>query len=102
MSSEIKTYDQPGGLDHGQERFRPPCPLIGQDGNIFNLIGIAARTLREYGMAAEAKEMSQRVMGCHSYHEALAVISEYVETELSPALDRRAKKPEKRRDAHER
>ena len=53
-------------------------------------------------MDAEAKEMSSRVMSCHSYHEALAVISEYVETELSPALDRRTKQSEKRRDAHER
>ena len=91
-----------GGCLHEQERFRPPCPLMGQDGNIFNLIGIAARTLREHGMGAEAKEMSSKVMSCHSYHEALAVISEYVETELSPALDRRTKQTEKRRDAHER
>ena len=29
---------------------KPPCPLIGQDGNIFNLVGIAARTLREAGL----------------------------------------------------
>ena len=102
MSSEIKTYDQAGGFVHGQERFRPPCPLMGQDGSIFNLIGIAARTLREHGMGAEAKEMSSKVTSCHSYHEALAVISEYVETELSPALDRHTKQSEKRRDAHER
>ena len=25
---------------------KPDCPLIGADGNIFNLIGIASRTLR--------------------------------------------------------
>ena len=98
MSSETKPY----GLDHEQERFRPPCPLMGQDGSIFNLIGIAARTLREHGMGAEAKEMSSKVTSCHSYHEALAVISEYVETELSPALDRHTKQSEKRRDAHDR
>ena len=29
-----------------QERPKPDCPLIGQDGNIFNLMGIASRTLR--------------------------------------------------------
>lgn len=75
---------------------------MGQDGNIFNLIGIAARTLREHGMADEAREMSSKVTSCHSYHEALAVISEYVETELSPALDRHTKQSEKRRDAHDR
>ena len=37
---------------------KPPCPLIGQDGNIFNLVGIAARTLREAGLRDQAKENS--------------------------------------------
>lgn len=44
------------------ERNKPDCPLIGQDGNVFNLIGIASRTLKENGMAAEASEMSSRVL----------------------------------------
>ncbi len=44
------------------ERNKPGCPLIGQDGNVFNLIGIASRTLKENGMAAEASEMSSRVL----------------------------------------
>lgn len=59
---------------------KPDCPLIGQDGNIFNLIGIATRTLREAGQQAEAKEMSHRIMGgdCGSYEEALRIIGEYV------------------------
>lgn len=26
------------------ERNKPDCPLIGQDGNVFNLIGMASRT----------------------------------------------------------
>ncbi len=30
------------------EKRKPDCPLIGQDGNVFNLIGIASRTLKEY------------------------------------------------------
>ena len=29
---------------------KPDCPLIGADGNIFNLLGIASRTLREHGL----------------------------------------------------
>ena len=69
-----------------QERQKPSCPLIGQNGNIFNLMGLASRTLRQNGMADEAKEMQNRIMGgdCHSYEEALGIISEYVETELTP------------------
>ena len=37
-----------------QEKPRPLCSLLGQDGNIFHLMGIAARVLRQNGMAAEA------------------------------------------------
>ena len=71
--------------------------LLTQDGNIFHLMGIAARVLRQNGMAAEAKEMQTRIMGgaCHSYEEALGIISEYVETELSPPRENRTKKKEK-------
>lgn len=35
---------------------KPDCPLIGQDGNIFNLMGIASRTLKQNGLADQAKE----------------------------------------------
>ena len=78
-----------------QERQKPSCPLIGQNGNIFHLMGLASRTLRQCGMADEAKEMQNRIMGgdCHSYEEALRIISEYVETELSRDTDQ--PKPEK-------
>lgn len=59
---------------------KPDCPLIGADGNIFNLMGIASRTLRRAGMQEQAEEMQKRITGgdCHSYYEALAVIGEYV------------------------
>lgn len=59
---------------------RPDCVLIGEDGNIFNLVGIASRTLRENGLDEQADEMRDRIMGgeCGSYYEALNVIAEYV------------------------
>ncbi len=57
---------------------KPDCPLIGQDGNIFNLMGIASRTLRENGMAEQAREMRDRITQCQSYHSALSIIGEYV------------------------
>lgn len=41
--------DQPA-----QASGKPDCPLIGQDGNIFNLMGIASRTLKEHGLADQA------------------------------------------------
>ena len=60
------------------EKIKPDCPLIGQDGNIFNLVGIASRTLKRNGMSDEAKEMSDRVMSSESYGEAMNIIGEYV------------------------
>ena len=40
---------------------KPKCALIGEDGNIFNLMGIASRTLKRNGMQEEAKEMCNRI-----------------------------------------
>ena len=61
-----------------QEPEKPDCDLIGQNGNIFNLVGIAARTLREHGLKDQAKEMTDRVFASGSYGEALCIIGEYV------------------------
>ena len=58
---------------------KPKCPLIVQDGNIFNLMGIASKTLKRNGMYDEAKEMCSRITSSGSYYEALNVIGEYVE-----------------------
>lgn len=58
---------------------KPVCKLIGEDGNIFNLMGIASRVLKEVGKKEEAKEMIDRILNSKSYIEALAIISEYVE-----------------------
>lgn len=58
---------------------KPKCKLVGEDGNIFNLIGIAARTLQRVGLREQANEMRQRVTSSGSYSEALSIITEYVE-----------------------
>ena len=65
--------------ENEQVQKKPNCPLIGQNGNIFNLLGIASNTLKENDMADEAKEMRERIVSCGSYDEALGIISEYVE-----------------------
>ena len=90
----LQTYGQFGGtwlsdyvpnklggfLNEKQDMEKPDCPLLGEDGNIFNLIGIAARTLRSNGVDDQAKEMQQRITGggCQNYYEALNIIGEYV------------------------
>ena len=64
---------------------RPKMQLIGQDGNIFAIMGRASRLLKNAGQSDKAKEMRDRVMSCDSYQKALSIVSEYVETELSPS-----------------
>ena len=61
------------------EQKKQECELIGHNGNIFNLMGIASKTLKENDMADEAKEMCRRITSSGSYDEALCIISEYVE-----------------------
>lgn len=63
---------------------RPKMQLIGQDGNIFAIMGRASRLLKSSGQGDKAKEMRDRVISCDSYQKALNIVSEYVETELSP------------------
>ena len=57
---------------------KPDAPLIGANGNIFNLIGIASRTLKAAGMREQANQMYQRITASGSYGEALNIIGEYV------------------------
>ena len=86
----LQTHDQFGGKwlsDYVPNRLggfiseqkKPECQLIGQNGNVFNLMGIASKTLKENDMADEAKEMCERITSSGSYDEALCIISEYVE-----------------------
>ena len=57
---------------------KPESPLLGADGNIFALLRIATRTLKDCGLKDEAKEMKTRVIESGSYDAALAIIMEYV------------------------
>ncbi len=62
---------------------RPAMDLAGHDGNIFCILGRATALLRRNGFADEISEMLNRVHASHTYEEALTIISEYVQTELS-------------------
>ena len=69
-----------GGFLQEQEQriVQPDCPLVGRDGNIYNLLGIAGQTLREHGMEQQATEMFNRITQCQSYASALRIIGDYV------------------------
>ena len=65
-------------MSNENKQNKPDCPLIGTDGNIFNLVGIASRTLKRNGLSDEASEMTSKVYKSGSYEEALGIIGEYV------------------------
>ena len=71
---------------------RPKMKLVGQDGNIFAILGRASRLLKKNGQPEQAKEMCDRVYQSGDYYKALDIISEYVETELSEKTPPKQKK----------
>ena len=91
-----------GGFIQEQKPVKPKMELLGRDGNIFSIMGTAAQLLQMAGMADQAKEMCDRITGgnCHSYHEALSIISEYVETEVP--IPQKPSKEKKEKNAYER
>ncbi|WP_394683356.1 hypothetical protein, partial [Schaedlerella sp.] len=74
---------------------RPKLQLIGHEGNIFSIAADACRLLSRNGQRKEADEMYDRVFQAGSYHEALGIISEYVETELSDVSEKKNQRKRK-------
>lgn len=58
---------------------KPVAVLIGQDGNVFNLLGICSKVLEKAGLKEDAEKMSNEVMKSESYHEALTIMGRYVD-----------------------
>ena len=90
------------GFAHEQAQRKPKMQLIGQDGNIFAILGRASGLLKDAGMKAQSDEMFERVTACGDYDKALHIISEYVETELSVHTKSKKSQQKKGHDAHER
>ncbi len=56
---------------------KPTAKLLDEDGNIYNLIGIAQKALRGAGQAEQAKTMQAEIFASGSYEEALGIIMNY-------------------------
>ena len=70
------------------KKVKPKCALIGEDGNIFHLMGMASRTLKRNRMSEEATEMCNRITGgAKSYDEALMILQDYVEITSKEELE---------------
>lgn len=70
-----------GQRETEREFIKPPCKLLGENGNIFNLMAIACRTLQQHGYNNKAMELEKRIIGgdAESYAEAILIIMEYVD-----------------------
>lgn len=56
---------------------KPKVKLVGQDGNVFNLLGICSRALRSKKMYDEDSQMKKQVFASSSYDDALSIMMEY-------------------------
>lgn len=66
--------------DHRKEGARKPeCILVGEDGNVFNVIGRVRSALVDAGQDGDAREFVERTFLCRSYDEVLRLVLEYVE-----------------------
>ena len=53
--------------------------LIGEDGNIFHLLGVATHALKRTGYRKEADELLHKIFDSEAYEDALNLIQQYVE-----------------------
>jgi len=61
---------------------KPTVKLVGQDGNVFNLMSICSRALKNAGQKEKADEMYKKITtSAKSYDEALAIMMDYCEVE---------------------
>ena len=60
---------------------KPSCKLIGENGNIYNLMAIARRALINVGQNENAQKMIDEITSSKSYDEALMIINNYVKVE---------------------
>jgi N-formylglutamate amidohydrolase len=66
----------------GDAKGKPTVKLVGENGNVFNLMDICSRALKNAGQKEEAKEMCEKITHtAKSYHEALAIMMEYCNVE---------------------
>ena len=54
--------------------------LTGKDGYIFFIMARVKKAMKKAGQEKEAEEMVTKVAQSKSYHEALGIISDYIET----------------------
>ena len=66
-----------------EPEFRPECRLVGEDGNVFNLLQIVRKTLRQHELYAELETFDCEIADLQkeggSYDDILCLITRYVD-----------------------
>ena len=60
---------------------KPKVVLIGANGNVFNLLSICTKALKEAGQRDKAKELGEKLLEASSYEHALCLMAEFCEVE---------------------
>lgn len=81
MEERERSRSYSGSTDSPRPYHRPPCRLIGTDGNVYSIIGRVTRALERDGQPDRAREFVKRAFGSKSYDAVLALCLEYVEVE---------------------
>ena len=63
------------------EKPKPTVKLTGENGNVFNLIGLTKKALVKAGLRDEGNEFVHKAYSAGSYNEVLNLIFEYCEVE---------------------
>lgn len=61
------------------EFIKPKAEIIGADGNIFNIMGIASKSLKRSGLHEGSEEMIKRITNSKSYDDALCIVQDYID-----------------------
>ena len=62
-----------------KQQAKPKVQAVGEDGNIFMVVGNASKALKKDGQADAAAAMQAEVQKAGSYDEALQIIMKYVD-----------------------
>jgi len=58
---------------------KPTCKLIGEDGNVFNIIGCVSKCLKNAKQPIQAAEFVKKAFASGSYDEVLQLAMQFVE-----------------------
>jgi hypothetical protein len=60
---------------------KPKVHLVGENANVFNLMGLCTKELKKAGFPDHARKLHLEVFSSGSYSEALSIMSKYLDVQ---------------------